>query len=38
MNAFNTHAPAIKYKQNFEGTCVLSILASALFAANENVG
>ena len=37
MHGFHPHAPEIKYVQNEENPCFLSILASYLFAANKHV-
>ena len=37
MNAFDSNAPEIKYVQDANNNCVLSSMASALFAANEHV-
>ena len=37
MYYFDPHAPEIKCVQDEENTCVLSSLASALFADNEHV-
>ena len=37
MNAFDCHAPEIKYVQDDNNTCVLSILDYALYSANYHV-